>query len=95
MQLNDWFTLFSSVGALFFSFLIYRRDASFQNSNLIYEQKIKIYGLILAELNRLVNALSDKLVNAKIHLGNPRETSGEKWTKQQMKPMTSFLPLTI
>lgn len=81
MQLNDWFTLFASVGALFFSFLVYRRDASFQNSNLIYEQKIKVYGLILAELNRLVNALSDKLANAKTHLENPRETSGEEMYK--------------
>lgn len=81
MQLNDWFTLFASIGALLFSFLVYRRDASFQNSNLIYEQKIKVYGLILAELNRLVNALSDKLVTAKLHLENPRKTSGEEMDK--------------
>jgi hypothetical protein len=81
METKEWITLAASLGALLFSLLNYRRNSRFDNENYLYRQKVEAYSKILAELNKLIDEISDEIVLAKLHLANPTEESNIELSK--------------
>ena len=73
MTLSNILTLVFSSGALFFSFLNYKRGRRFDNENYIYKSKVEIYIKILGELEKLVRFLGHNIEEAKEYLKKPNK----------------------
>jgi methyl-accepting chemotaxis protein len=73
MTLSNILTLVFSSGALFFSFLNYKRGRRFDNENFIYKTKVEVYVKILGELEKLVRFLGDNIEEANEYLEKPNK----------------------
>ncbi|MFT3677763.1 MAG: hypothetical protein QM781_17860 [Chitinophagaceae bacterium] len=78
MKFNDVLTLIFSSGALFFSFLNYKRASRFDNENFIYKTKVDIYVKILCELEKLIRFLEENIDDAKEYHENRNDENLKK-----------------
>lgn len=82
MDIKFTLSLIVSFGALFFSFLTYRRSRRMENENHLYKLKIEVYSKLISELNNLLNVLVDNYSHAQLYINNPTDPLAEELNKQ-------------
>lgn len=78
-------SLFASFGALFFSFLNYRRGNKFENENHLYKTKVEVYSKILAELHLLLRILEGNVNEIEKYLNGNLKLSAEEVEEKAKK----------